>query len=143
MLFRSPAVYRVDGQSGALTKVTDEVSQPNGLCFSPDLKKLYVGDTGGGETKVFDVDGRGLRNGKQFVKVGNDGIRCDVDGNVWGGSGPGVQVFAPDGAMIGQIRLPERCANMCFGGAKRNRLFMTASQSLFSVYLGVAGAGLA
>jgi gluconolactonase len=54
-----------------------------------------------------------------------------------------VQVFAPDGAMIGQIRLPERCANMCFGGAKRNRLFMTASQSLFSVYVGVAGAGIA
>jgi gluconolactonase len=138
-----PAVYRVDAQSGAMTKVTDEVNQPNGLCFSPDLKKLYIGDTGGGETKVFDVDGRGLRNGKTFAKVGNDGIRCDADGNVWGGSGPGVQVFSPDGAMIGQIRLPERCANLCFGGVKRNRLFMTASQSLFSVYVGVAGAGLA
>jgi gluconolactonase len=125
-----------------MVKVTDEVSQPNGLCFSPDLKKLYVGDTGAGETKVFDVDGGALRNGKQFVRVGNDGIRCDVDGNLWGGSGPGVQVFAPDGVLIGQIRLPERCANVCFGGVKRNRLFMTASQSLYSVYVGVAGSGL-
>lgn len=138
-----PAVYRVDAQSGAITKVAEEVNQPNGLCFSPDLKKLYVGDTGSGDTKVFDVDGRSLRNGKQFVKVGNDGIRCDVDGNLWGGSGPGVQAFSPEGVLIGQIRLPERCANMCFGGAKRNRLFMTASQSLFSVYVGVAGAGIA
>jgi gluconolactonase len=138
-----PAVYRVDAQSGAIAKVTDEVNQPNGLCFSPDLRRLYVGDTGAGETKVFDVDGRGLRNGKTFVKVGCDGIRCDVDGNLWGGAAPGVAVFAPDGTKIGEIQLPERCANVTFGGARRNRLFMTASQSLFAVYVGTMGAGLA
>ena len=145
------AVYRVDAQSGALTKVTDEVNQPNGLAFSPDQKKLYVADTGSGETLVFDVDGRSIRNRKQFVKLaipggGNaaaDGIRCDVDGNVWCGARPGVQVVAPDGAVIGMIRLPEQCANLCFGGVKRNRLFMTASQSLYAVYVGTMGAGIA
>ena len=145
------AVYRVDAQSGALTKVTDEVNQPNGLAFSPDQKKLYVADTGSGETLVFDVDGRSIRNRKQFVKLaipggGNaaaDGIRCDVDGNVWCGARPGVQVVAPDGALIGMIRLPEQCANLCFGGVKRNRLFMTASQSLYAVYVGTMGSGLA
>jgi len=145
------AVYRVDAQSGALTKVTDEVNQPNGLAFSPDQKKLYVADTGSGETLAFDVDGRSIRNRKQFVKLaipggGNaaaDGIRCDVDGNVWCGARPGVQVVAPDGAVIGMIRLPEQCANLCFGGVKRNRLFMTASQSLYAVYVGTMGAGIA
>ncbi len=140
------AVYRVDGQTGAIAKVTDEVNQPNGLAFSPDQKKLYVADTGSGETLVFDVDGRGLRNRKQFVKLtgGNaDGIRCDADGNVWCGARPGVQVVAPDGTVIGMIRLPEQCANVCFGGVKRNRLFMTASQSLYAVYVGISGAGLA
>lgn len=144
------AVYRVDAQSGTIAKVTDEVNQPNGLCFSPDLKKLYVADTGSGETKVWDVDGSSLRNGKTFVKLGAmgggsaaDGIRCDIDGNIWAGARPGVQVIAPDGAAIGMIRLPEQCANICFGGVKRNRLFMTASQSLYAVYVGVTGAGLA
>lgn len=137
------AVYRVDAQSGAIAKVTDEVNQPNGLAFSPDQKKLYVGDTGAGETLVFDVDGRGLRNRKQFSKVVADGLRCDADGNVWCGARPGVQVVAPDGTTIGSIRLPEQCANVSFGGAKRNRLFMTASQSLYAVYVGTSGAGLA
>jgi gluconolactonase len=137
------AIYRVDAQSGAIAKVTDEVNQPNGLCFSPDLKRLYVGDTGSGEMKVWDVDGRSLRNGKQFARVAADGVRCDVDGNVWAGARPGVQVIAPDGVTIGQIRLPEQCANVCFGGAKRNRLFMTASQSLYAMYVGTAGAGIA
>jgi gluconolactonase len=137
------AIYRVDAQSGAIAKVTDEVNQPNGLCFSPDTKKLYVGDTGAGEMKVWDVDGRNLRNGKRFAQLGADGVRCDVDGNVWAGVRPGVQVIAPDGQVIGMIRLPEQCANLCFGGPKRNRLFMTASQSLYAVYVGTAGAGLA
>ena len=70
-------------------------------------------------------------------------MRCDVDGNIWTGAVPGVQVIAPDGNLIGIIRLPERCANVCFGGTRRNRLFMTASQSLYSVYVGVQGAGIA
>ena len=145
------AVYRIDGQSGQIAKVTDEVNQPNGLCFSPDYRKLYVADTGSGETKVWDVNGRALTNGKQFVRLtlpggGNsaaDGIRCDADGNVWAGARPGVQIIAPDGVVIGMIRLPETCANVCFGGLRRNRLFMTASQSLYAVYVGVKGAGVA
>jgi gluconolactonase len=142
------AVYRVDGASGELALVTDEVVQPNGLCFSPDYSRLYVADTGAGETKVWDVAGSRLRNGRQFVQLeapgggrsAADGIRCDADGNIWAGAAPGVMVVAPDGTQIGAIRLPETCANVAFGGAKRNRLFMTASQSLYALYVGVAGA---
>jgi gluconolactonase len=142
------AVYRVDGASGRIALVTDDVSQPNGLCFSPDYSLLYVADTGAGETRVYDVDGARLRNGRRFAQLQQpgggqasaDGIRCDVDGNVWAGASPGVQVIAPDGQTIGLIRLPEICANLAFGGAKRNRLFMTASQSLYAVHVGVAGA---
>lgn len=142
------AVYRIDGDSGELALVTDEVVQPNGLCFSPDYSLLYVADTGAGETKVWDIAGTRLRNGRQFVRLeapgggrsAADGIRCDADGNIWAGASPGVMVVAPDGTAIGAIRLPETCANVAFGGARRNRLFMTASQSLYAVYVGVAGA---
>ena len=106
--------------------VTDEVGQPNGLCFSPDYTKLYVADTGmPREIKVWDVDGTALRNGRRSRsstfraparRSAADGIRCDVDGNIWAGARPGVQVIAPDGERIGMIRLPEVCANVCFGG---------------------------
>ena len=147
------AVYRVDRNSGRISKVTDEISAPNGLCFSPDQGKLYVADTGEGrEIKVWDLDGDRLRNGRRHAQLtlpgagtitSADGIRCDVDGNIWAGARPGVQVIAPDGIAIGFIRLPEVCANVCFAGVKRNRLFMTASQSLYSVYVGVRGAGIA
>jgi gluconolactonase len=140
------AVYRVDGDSGRMELVTDEVGQPNGLCFSPDYSRLYI--AGSGQTRVWDVDGARLRNGRMFSEVtlpdgqrsAPDGIRCDTFGNVWGGANPGVICVAPDGQLIGMIRLPEVCANICFGGTKRNRLFMVASQSLYSVYLAVAGA---
>ena len=74
---------------------------------------------------------------------GSDGIRCDVDGNIWAGARPGVQVIAPTGELLGMIRLPETCANVCFGGTKRNRLFMTASQSLYAVYVNISGAHIA
>ena len=147
------AVYRVDGRTGQVDKVSDEFDGPNGLCFSPDYKKLYVADTGAPrDIKVFDVDGRTLRNGRSFVKLEipgtatacvADGIRCDVDGNIWAGARPGVQVIAPTGELIGMIRLPEVCANVCFGGTKRNRLFMTASQSLYAVYVNTSGAHIA
>ena len=137
------AVYRVDGRSGQVQKVTDEVNQPNGLCFSPDYRKLYVADTGSGEIKVWDVDGRALKGGRQLLRGGADGIRCDVDGNIWAGARPGVQIITPEGQVIGNIRLPELCANVCFGGAKRNRLFMTASQSLYAVYVNTTGAHIA
>ena len=163
--YQKEAVYRIDARSGRLEQVTDEIYKPNGLCFSPDYKQLYVADTGASHyptaervIKAWDVlDGRRLANGRVFASmalevdgkelVGSaDGIRCDIDGNVWssaGWAGPGydgVHVFAPDGTRIGQILLPEICANVCFGGTKRNRLFMTASQSVYAVYVETRGA---
>jgi gluconolactonase len=147
------AVYRVDGKTLQIEKVTDEMGSPNGICFSPDYKKLYVADTGAGrEIKVWDIEGKSIRNGKRFAQLdipgsgapaAADGIRCDADGNVWAGARPGVQILAPNGERVGMIRLPENCANICFGGPKRNRLFMTASQSLFAVYVGTTGAHIA
>ena len=154
------AIYRIDPKTGALDLVTDEPHKPNGLCFSPDYKKLYVADTGGPAPRgitVFDVtDARKLSTGRRFCAMefegksgGSDGVRTDTDGNVWssaawGGDGfDGVHVFAPDGQRIGYIRLPEACSNICFGGAKRNRLFMTASQSLYAVYVEAQGAHIA
>jgi gluconolactonase len=148
------AVYRADPKTGKVSKVSDEVSAPNGICFSPDYKKLYVADTGaaGRDTKVWDVDGGTARNGKRFIQLdipgsgapsAFDGIRCDADGNVWGGARPGVQIIAPNGERIGMIRLPENCANVCFGGPRRNRLFMTASQSLYAVPVQATGAHIA
>jgi gluconolactonase len=151
------AVYRIDAQNGEVSVVSIELAKPNGLCFSPDEKRLYIVDTGQPPGKphpihVFDVvDGRRLANGRIFCDMGvgsSDGIRCDVDGNVWsaagwGGDGyDGVHIFAPDGKLIGKIRLPEACANLCFGGAKRNRLFMAASQSLYALYVNTQGAQL-
>jgi len=143
------AVYRVD-PGGAIERVLDDLDRPNGLCFSPDGTRLYVVDSG--ETRsihVYDVvDGR-PRSRRIFadMKPGtSDGIRCDADGNVWSAAGSGgdgydgVHAFAPDGALIGQIVLPELCSNLCFGGVARNRLFMTASQSVYAVYLDVRGA---
>jgi gluconolactonase len=141
------AVYRVDAKTGQMDKVTDDLNQPNGICFSPDYKKAYICDTGTGrEVRVYDVDGKTLRNSKRFVHLATgaaDGIRCDIDGNVWAGAPPGVQVIAPSGEPIGMIRLPENCANICFGGTRRNRLFMAASQSLYAVYVDTIGAHIA
>ena len=159
------AVYRIDPATGKIALVTDELFKPNGLCFSPDYKKLYVADTGSSHYKeatknirVFDLsEGRTLAKGRQFVsmemelngvKVAGqaDGLRCDTDGNVWVGAGwvgdgyDGVHVFSPDGQRLGLIRLPEICSNVCFGGPRRNRLFMTASQSLYAVYVEAVGA---
>jgi gluconolactonase len=147
------AVYRADPQSGRLEIVTDELDKPNGICFSPDYKKLYVVDTGAPkDIQVFDIDSNKLRNKKRFTDMkwkgiaGNaDGIRADIDGNIWaganGGAGyDGVHILNPAGQLIGLIQLPEICANICFGGPKRNRLFMAASQSLYSIYVGTRGA---
>lgn len=151
------AIYRIDPETLKMDMVSDENIKPNGLCFSPDYSKLYVADSAGAEPRgidVFDVvDRKKLRNKRRFCSMelggkfgGSDGIRCDADGNVWSAAGwagegyDGVHVFAPDGMRIGQIRLPEICANLCFGGVKRNRLFMTASQSLYAVYVNTRGA---
>jgi gluconolactonase len=159
-------VYRVDPSGRVDLVVTEnQVPDPNGLVFSPDYKKLYVistgkgpGDTGPGgkgDMHVFDVGGDNkLSNQKLFtdfmidgVKCGPDGARVDVDGNVWRSSNAGravgysgVTVWTPQGKLIGRIRLPEICGNVCFGGPKRNRLFMAASQSLYAVYVNTQGA---
>lgn len=144
------AVYRL-GAGGALEAVLLDLERPNGLCFSPDETLLYVVDSGSSplSIRVFDmVDGRPV-NGRLFADLSpaySDGIRCDRDGNLWaaaGGGGDGydgVHVFAPDGVLIGQILLPEVCANLCFGGPDGNRLFMTASRSVYALYVNAAGA---
>lgn len=151
------AVYRVDAKTGRIEMVTDELDKPNGICFSPDYRKLYVCDTGAPkDIRVFDLVDNKLRNGKRFNNMVMpsgaaglaDGIRADADGNVWAGAngGPGydgVHVISPHGQIIGAILLPEICANVCFGGARRNRLFMAASQSLYSLYVGTQGAHIA
>jgi gluconolactonase len=158
--------YRID-PSGRIDLVVteDQVPDPNGLCFSHDYKKLYVvstgkgpGDTGPGgkgEMYVFDVGSDNkLSNRKLFsdfmidgVKCGPDGVRADVNGNLWCSSNAGrsvgysgVTVWNPDGKLLGRIRIPEICGNVCFGGPKRNRLFMAASQSLYAVYTATQGA---
>ena len=142
-------VYCLDPMSGALSIAIGDLERPNGLCFSPDETRLYVVDTPGGAktTHVCDiVDGKAV-NGRLFFDAMPgyaDGIRCDTEGNVWCGfSGrpgqDGVAVFAPGGTLIGRILLPERCANLCFSGRKRNRLFMTASQSVYALYVEAQG----
>jgi gluconolactonase len=146
-------VYRVD-PGGQATAVIGDLRGPNGLCFSPDESKLYVVEARAVPNRlihVYDVDGAKLAGKRVFVDCGPgtaDGIKCDTDGNLWCGWGmseelDGVVVFSPEGKMIGRIRLPERCANLCFGGAKRDRLFMASSQSVYSLYVhaqGVMGA---
>jgi gluconolactonase len=150
------AVYRIDPSSGKVDRVADDNYKPNGICFSPDYKKLYLADTGGPSPKgikVYDITGKKLKNGRPFVSMRldknekglADGIRTDVDGNLWasaGWGGPGydgVHVFTQEGERIGQILLPEPGSNLCFGGAKRNRLFITAGRSVYAVYLGIEG----
>lgn len=148
-------VYRVDGETGEASVVADDVLGPNGLCFSPDESILYLVESRGQPHRkilAYDVspDGRAISNKRTLIDAGPhgtpDGMRCDVDGNLWCGWGmgreglDGVHVFAPDGTLIGRIDLPERCANVCFGGPKRNRLFMAASQSLYSLYVNTQGA---
>jgi gluconolactonase len=147
-------VYRIDGQTGKSSIVAEGILGPNGLCFSPDEKILYIIESRGVPTRkilAYDVapGGDKIINKRVFVDAGPgtpDGMRADIDGNLWCGWGmgdpelDGVVVFAPDGVMIGRIALPERCANLCFGGLKRNRLFMAASQSIYALYVNTQGA---
>jgi gluconolactonase len=146
-------VYRVDGKTGVATVVADGINAPNGLAFSPDEKKLYIVESRSEPRKilVYDVAASGDRisNGKVLIDAGPhgapDGFRCDIDGNLWCGWGmtpelDGVRVFTAAGEPIGHISLPERCANLCFGGKKRNRLFMAAAHSLYSLYVNTQGA---
>lgn len=147
-------VYRIDGQSGEGTVVAEDVEGPNGLAFSPDESQLYIIASRAKPNRlirVFDVvaGGRELANNRVLIDAGPgtpDGFRVDVDGNLWCGWGmgdpelDGVRVFNPDGIAIGQILLPERCANLCFGGRWRNRLFMAASHGLYALYVDTQGA---
>jgi len=159
-------VYRVD-RAGVVTRVAteDQVPDPNGIAFSPDFKRLYVastgkgpGDTGPGgkgDAHVFEVTSDNKLSDHRLFSdfkvngtgVAPDGLRCDIDGNLWCSSNAGnavgysgVTVWNPAGRLIGRIRLPEVCGNICFGGPKRNRLFMAASQSLYALYVNTQGA---
>ena len=148
------AIYRIDGRSGEASVVADDVLGPNGLCFSPDERLLYVVELRGVPHRkilAFDVaaNGREIAGKRVLIDAEGgtpDGMRCDVDGNLWCGWGmgsealDGVLIFAPDGSKIGRIALPERCANVCFGGRERNRLFMAASQSVYALYVNTQGA---
>jgi gluconolactonase len=145
-------VYRLDPETGRATVAADDILGPNGLCFSPDETVLYIVESRGVPARkilAYDVAANGRLSGKRVhVDCGPgtaDGMRCDVEGNLWCGWGmgsadlDGVVVFAPDGKMIGRIALPERCANVCFGGVKRNRLFMASSQSVYALYVNTQG----
>ena len=146
-------VYRVDPKSGSATVVAGDINRPNGLAFSPDESKLYIVEAAVTPRviHVFDVTDNGtkLANKRPFITAEPggtpDGFRVDTDGNLWCGWGmgnaqqDGVKVFDPTGKPIGFISLPERCANLCFGGVKRNRLLMTASHSIYSLYVNTQG----
>jgi len=148
------SIYRLD-PDGTLTLLTTAIAGPNGLCFTPDESTFYVVEAKSKPNRLiwaFDVagDGKTISNGHVLIDAGAggtpDGMRCDVDGNLWVGWGMGkpelngVYVYNPQGVLIGRILLPERCGNLCFGGAERNRLFMAASQSIYSLYVNTQGA---
>lgn len=146
-------VYRFDPATREASVVADDVIAPNGLCFSPDEKLLYVVESRSTPRHIlaFDVSGNGasLGNKRILIDAGPDGtpdgMRCDMDGNIWAGWGmteilDGVRIFNPEGRPIGHIHLPERCANLCFGGRWRNRLFMAASHSVYALYVNTQGA---
>jgi gluconolactonase len=152
------SVYHLDPKNGQLRRITDEILKPNGLTFSPDYRTLYVADSApthhpGEKAKIIAWDvqdnGRALTNRREFavLELGfHDGLRADVDGNIWAGTGfggegvDGVHVYAPDGTKLGQILMPEGCANLAFVGERRNRLFICGSQSVYTLYTAAQGA---
>jgi gluconolactonase len=144
-------VYRVDPSSGECRVVADDFVRPNGLAFSPDERRLYVSDTGASHVpggprhiRAFDVGDHGALSGGGVLAtctVGSfDGLRIDEDGRIWTSAGDGVHCYDPDGTLLGKVRVPETVANVVFGGPKRNRLFICATTSLYSVLLPVNGA---
>ena len=144
-------VFRLDPASGTLTSVVDDFEQPNGLAFSPDESLLYVADSGSSHDpdvpsviRAFRVGPElSLSGGEVFATIDNglpDGFRVDTDGNVWTSAGDGVHCFAPDGTLIGKIFVPEAVANLAFGGPKRNRLFITATTSVYAIFVDAQGA---
>lgn len=143
-------VYRLDPRTGGLSAVVTDFIQPNGLAFSPDETTLYVADSGASHDdrlprhiRAFDVkDGARLANGRVFCVIDKgipDGIRTDANGNLWSSAGDGVHCFDPAGSLIGKILVPQTVANLTFGGPRRNRLFIAATRSLYSLYLAVTG----
>jgi gluconolactonase len=156
---RPHAVYRIDPASGALACVIDDMDGPNGLAFSPDESLLYVIESRAVPRRIWAIDvlpGGQLGERRVLIEARDhgalDGMVIDREGHLWCGYGSngspqadaakldGVRVYLPDGTPIGHIHLPERCANVCFGGAKHNRLFMAASHSLYALYVNAAGA---
>ena len=144
-------VYRYDPASGACTAVATDFAKPNGLAFSPDERLLYIADTGATHAKdgprhmrrfAVAADGKTLSGGEVFATCHPgffDGFRLDVSGNIWTSAGDGVHCYAPDGTLLGKIAVPEVVANVCFGGPKRNRLFICGNTSLYSIYLSTNG----
>ena len=151
-------VYRIDPAGKVSIAAEGPMRRPNGICFSPDFKRCYVVDTGATDGPgnpanviVFDVKGTALSNPKVFADFApgfTDGVRCDTDGNVWCGWGwggmetNGVRVHHPDGSMLAFLHTPEVIANLCFGGTKRNRLFMCGSTSIYALYVNAVGHAL-
>lgn len=144
-------VYRADPETGTLTVVADDFVKPNGLAFSPDEQTFYVADSarshdadGPHHIRAFDVGSDGtISNGRVFCIVDPglpDGFRFDTHGNLWTSCGDGVLCYASDGTKLGKIRVPQTVANLTFGGPKRNRLFITATKSLYSIYVSANGA---
>lgn len=149
-------VYRVDGQSGKIEIIADDFCRPNGLAFAPDETRLYIVDSGithGGPAHIrcFDVEnGRHLKNSRifadHFAPGTSDGVRTDITGNIWctvagaGAEENGIRCYAADGDLIGKIHVPEGCGNLCFGGIKKNRLFIAASTSIYSIFVNTKGA---
>ncbi|QJT83242.1 SMP-30/gluconolactonase/LRE family protein [Kosakonia sp. MUSA4] len=147
-------VYRLDPQTRKLEVILGDVKGPNGICFSPDEKTLYVVESRATPNRLilaWDIVDNQLKNKRVHIDCGNgtaDGIACDMDGNLWCGWGmgteelDGVRIFNTQGKAIGMIHLPERCANLCFGGEQRNRLFMASSTSVYSLYVNTQGTKL-
>jgi gluconolactonase len=146
-------VFRLDPADGSLAIVADDFVKPNGIAFSPDEKTLYIADTGASHDphgphhiRAFSVEG-GARLGKSrvFAEINPglaDGFRLDTDGNLWTSAGDGIHCFSPSGELLGKIKVPEVVSNLTFGGKKRNRLFITATTSLYAIYVAQEGAQL-
>ena len=142
-------VYRID-PTGALSVVCDDFTQPNGLAFSPDETVLYIADSAASHDpalprhiRAFDVQNGTLKNSRVFAHIDKgipDGIRTDIFGNLWSSAADGIHCFGPEGTLLGKILIPEVVSNLCFGGPRRNRLFITATTSVYAVYLATTGA---
>ena len=144
-------VYRIDPASGAVDLVADDFVKPNGLAFSPDESILYIADTGASHAAdgprhirsfTVNVDGKGLGKNRIFATCDKglfDGFRVDTEGRLWSSARDGVHAFDADGTLLGKLLIPEPVANVCFGGPKRNRLFICATSSLYAIYLNAKG----